>query len=119
MKIEEGNVSDIVCPQVNCFTIISNETIERLVSKETAKRYLHFDIKAFVDSNPNIKWCPYPGCGNAIKNPKSLENKTNAIVLSDDQENQPIVNDIFMSVDCGQGHYSCWYIDSKFIQNDF
>ena len=68
MKIDEGNVSDIVCPQVNCYSIVPHDVVERLISKETAKKYLHFDIRAFVDSNPEIKWCPYPGCGNAGNN---------------------------------------------------
>lgn len=45
MKIEEGNVSDIVCPQVDCFAIIPHSTIESLVSKEMVEKYLHFDIK--------------------------------------------------------------------------
>jgi hypothetical protein len=97
MKIEEGNVNDIVCPQVNCFAIIANETIEKLVSKETAQRYIHFDIKSFVDSNPNIKWCPHPGCGMAIRNPKNFKDPKN------------ILTEFSISVDCGQGHISCWY----------
>lgn len=37
-------------------------------------------MKAFVESNPTIKWCPYPGCGMAVKNPKTL-NSTQAAVL--------------------------------------
>ena len=45
MKIEEGSVIDIVCPQVDCFAIIPPETVESLISKETARKYFHFDIK--------------------------------------------------------------------------
>jgi len=70
LKIEEGNVCDIVCPQVNCYTIIPHDVVEKLITKETAQKYLQFDLKAFVDSNPEIKWCPYPGCCNA-----GIENK--------------------------------------------
>lgn len=32
-------------------------------------------MKAFVESNPTIKWCPYPGCGMAVKNPR-IQNPT-------------------------------------------
>lgn len=45
MKIEEGNVGDIVCPQVDCFAIIPHDVVESLVNKETAQKYLHFDLK--------------------------------------------------------------------------
>ena len=72
MKIQEGNVSEIVCPQVNCCATIPRRLVERLVSKEAAAKYLHFDLQAFVHSNPNIKWCPYPGCTMAIRNPRAF-----------------------------------------------
>jgi hypothetical protein len=48
LKIEEGNVNDIVCPQVDCFAIIPHQVVESLVSKETAQKYLHFDIKVML-----------------------------------------------------------------------
>ncbi len=99
MKIEEGNVIDIVCPQVDCFAIIPPETVESLVSKETAKKYLQFDIKAFVDSNPTIKWCPSPGCGMAVRNPRLVAESMTSEILAIDYS---------QSVDCGVGHYFCW-----------
>jgi hypothetical protein len=40
------------------------------VSKETARKYLHFDLNSFVATNPSIKWCPKPGCGMAVKLPE-------------------------------------------------
>lgn len=48
IKIEEGNVNDIVCPQTDCFSIISHDIVESLVTKEIAQKYLHFDLK--------VKW---------------------------------------------------------------
>ena len=75
MKINEGNVTDIVCPGLNCYAIVSPDVIGQLVSSETAKRFFHFDIRAFVDQNPNIRWCPSPGCGMAVKNPRTFNKK--------------------------------------------
>ena len=99
IKIEEGNVIDIVCPQVDCFAIIPPETVAGLVSPEVAKKYLQFDLKAFVDSNPTIKWCPSPGCGMAVKNPRLVAQSTS---------NELLAIDYSQSVDCGVGHYFCW-----------
>ena len=54
-------------------------------------------FQAFVDSNPNIKWCPFPGCGRAVKLP-DLEDRTKKVPA-----------DTSRAVDCGNGHYFCWY----------
>ena len=50
-----------------------------------------------MDSNPNIKWCPFPGCGRAVKLPD----------LEDRVKKAPA--DTSRAVDCGNGHYFCWY----------
>lgn len=50
-------------------------------------------FQAFVESNPNIKWCPYPGCCQAVKVPE-----THAKLPSDTSK----------AVDCGKGHLFCW-----------
>ncbi len=39
------------------------------MSREVASKFLSFDLKAFVDSNPNIRWCPFPGCSQAVHKP--------------------------------------------------
>ncbi len=51
--------------------LVPVELIESLVSKETAKKYLHFDLNSFVATNPTIKWCPGTGCGFAVRLPES------------------------------------------------
>lgn len=131
MKIEEGNVVDIVCPQTDCYIIVAPDLVGRLVSKETVSKYLQFDLKAFVDSNPSYKWCPFPGCGRAVRDPK-LAIVTNNVTESEANEDvaDNLINGISMdmininlraglnqngdnseyskSVDCGAGHYFCW-----------
>ena len=109
MKIEEANVTEILCPQVDCFAIIPNDVIESLVSKETVQKYLHFDIKAFVDSNPSIKWCPFPGCGMAVKNPRTVTDNSMMNEIMSQQESINLSKEYSRSVDCGNGHYFCWY----------
>ncbi|CAG2230784.1 ANKIB1 [Mytilus edulis] len=67
LKIQEGEAHNITCPAYDCMKLVSVEVIESVVSRAMARRYLQFDIKAFVESNPNIKWCPYPGCDKLLR----------------------------------------------------
>ena len=54
-----------------------------------------------MDSNPNLKWCPFPQCDNAVQLPEhpSGEYFVGAGALS---ETAPLI------VDCGNEHYFCW-----------
>ncbi|XP_065316198.1 uncharacterized protein LOC135924994 isoform X1 [Gordionus sp. m RMFG-2023] len=67
LKIQEGNVQLIVCPSYDCNHLVPVDFIERVVSRDMAKKYLQYDIQAFVESNPFIKWCPRAGCNRAVK----------------------------------------------------
>ncbi|KAK3082836.1 hypothetical protein FSP39_006705 [Pinctada imbricata] len=102
LKIQEGDAHHITCPAYQCDILVPVEMIERVVSRDMARRYLQFDIKAFVDSNPNIKWCPYPGCARAVRLPE-LENSGRSQVIR-----RPEPTDTSRAVDCGNGHYFCW-----------
>ncbi|XP_070570683.1 ankyrin repeat and IBR domain-containing protein 1-like isoform X2 [Ptychodera flava] len=101
-KIQEGDAHNILCPAYNCTKLVPLETIENLVSRDMARRYLQFDIKAFVDSNPHIKWCPAPGCGRAVKYP---EGEATARGSASNYSAPPPTS---KSVDCGTGHFFCW-----------
>ncbi|KAK6633139.1 hypothetical protein RUM43_012883 [Polyplax serrata] len=105
-KIVEGMQHNILCPAFNCHILVPIDVIERLVSPELAKRYLHFDIKAFVESNKSIKWCPVAGCGRAVRLPEmELSQPT------DDFKNVPYGRQPPLTshaVDCGNGHFFCW-----------
>lgn len=61
-------------------------------------------IKAFVDSNPTIKWCPFPGCGMAVRNPNLNTNQN----TETDQHGDQNCKEFSSTVDCGSGHYFCW-----------
>ena len=66
-----------------------------------AMKYLQYDIKSFVDTNPNIRWCPHPGCGQAVQKP-SQEPLIHGLV-PDEKPN-------CLFVHCGNDHYFCWYV---------
>lgn len=58
MKIEEGDVHNIFCPAFECMHLVPLVVIEKLVSPQVALRFQQFDLDAFVEGNPTIKWCP-------------------------------------------------------------
>lgn len=112
-----GESQDISCPQYACYKLVPlvssrvlrenrfrqscvcyiQELIEGVVSREMAVKFLSFDIKAFVDSNPNICWCPHPGCSQAVSCPPLSEDHTHSNGEAKGQ-----------TVPCGNGHYFCW-----------
>ena len=83
--------------------MISQEVIEGVVSREMAEKFLSFDLKAFVDSNPNIRWCPHPGCGEAITLATPLDNLEPVNPLATNQ-----VKETVKTVHCRNQHYFCW-----------
>ncbi|XP_064646454.1 ankyrin repeat and IBR domain-containing protein 1-like isoform X2 [Lineus longissimus] len=101
-KIQEGEIHNIMCPAFDCGKLVPVELIETVVSRDMARRYLQFDIKAFVDSNPNIKWCPYPACGRAVRLPENETTSPTGIT------GMRMSGDTSHAVDCGNGHYFCW-----------
>ncbi|XP_032868313.1 ankyrin repeat and IBR domain-containing protein 1 isoform X7 [Amblyraja radiata] len=100
IKIQEGEAHNIICPAFDCFQLVPVDIIENLVSREMDKRYLQFDIKAFVENNPVIKWCPTPGCERAVRLTCQRSGSTM------DQLKFPLLS--APAVDCGKGHLFCW-----------
>uniref|UniRef100_A0A8C2QRE5 Ankyrin repeat and IBR domain-containing protein 1 n=1 Tax=Capra hircus TaxID=9925 RepID=A0A8C2QRE5_CAPHI len=101
LKIQEGEAHNIFCPAYDCFQLVPVDIIESVVSKEMDKRYLQFDIKAFVENNPAIKWCPTPGCERAVRLTKQGSDTSGSDTLSFPLLRAP-------AVDCGKGHLFCW-----------
>ncbi|KAL3204796.1 hypothetical protein MRX96_041179 [Rhipicephalus microplus] len=97
-----GDVHSIVCPAVGCSQLVPVDIIEHIVSPDMVRRYLQFDIVAFVESNPNFKWCPWAGCGRAVHLPESVDPPPLRLPKSTPRE--PMSH----SVDCGNRHYFCW-----------
>ncbi|XP_069504533.1 ankyrin repeat and IBR domain-containing protein 1 isoform X2 [Ambystoma mexicanum] len=101
LKIQEGEAHNIFCPAYDCFQLVPVDVIESIVSKEMDKRYLLFDIKAFVENNTAIKWCPTRSCERAVKLTKQGSSTSGADTLSFPLLRAP-------AVDCGKGHLFCW-----------
>lgn len=99
-KIQDGDAHHILCPAYQCHILVPVELIEKIVSPEMARRYLQFDIKAFVDSNRSIKWCPIPGCGRAVRLPEIEQSKQ--------LNNNKCIPVTSHAVDCGNAHFFCW-----------
>lgn len=106
-KITNGQVHGIVCPQFACYRLVPIHIVEKLVSRDMASKYLQYDIKAFVDSNPTIRWCPHPGCGQAVQKPHDEEHVLSPLT---DQRTVDELSETTSSymVHCGNDHYFCW-----------
>ncbi|KAJ8409824.1 hypothetical protein AAFF_G00218830 [Aldrovandia affinis] len=101
LKIQEGEAHNIFCPACDCFQLVPVEVIESVVSREMDKRYLQFDIKAFVENNPAIRWCPTAGCERAVRLTRQGPTASASDYLSFPLLRAP-------AVDCGKGHLFCW-----------
>ena len=67
--IESGDVLNIKCPDSSCKEEVSYGDVRRLVTPELFDKYEQFTLKAVLDQDPNVRWCPNPkSCGNAIVN---------------------------------------------------
>lgn len=66
-KIAEGPLCvDATCPAHGCNIIVREEVFKALVSPEDYARYAKYSLRSYVDINKSVKWCPAPGCDNAI-----------------------------------------------------
>uniref|UniRef100_A0A672J6D2 Ankyrin repeat and IBR domain-containing protein 1 n=1 Tax=Salarias fasciatus TaxID=181472 RepID=A0A672J6D2_SALFA len=99
IKIQEGDAHNIFCPAYECYQLVPVHVIESVVSREMDQRYLQFDIKAFVENNPAIRWCPAARCERAVR-------LTRPGPGDNDPHNFPLLPS--PAVDCGKGHLFCW-----------
>eukprot|EP00727_Mastigamoeba_balamuthi_P007458 m51a1_g3332 putative ibr domain containing protein (395) ;mRNA; f:373748-375750 len=71
-KICEGVTRDIRCPSPGCKHLVSYDEVKHVVSGPMFERFERFLLKAALEDDPNCRWCPRPGCGNAmIGNPQN------------------------------------------------
>lgn len=68
VKIEEGDIAGIICPQPACKLAISDAIVGSLFGEGSPQREKLQKLKAqkFVDLHPETAWCPKPGCGRSI-----------------------------------------------------
>ncbi|KAM9776852.1 ankyrin repeat and IBR domain-containing protein 1 [Syngnathus typhle] len=99
VKIQEGDAHNIFCPAYECYQLVPVHVIESVVSREMDQRYLEFDIKAFVENNPAIRWCPAARCERAVRLTRPGPGES-------DPHGFPLLPS--PAVDCGKGHLFCW-----------
>lgn len=66
VALKEGRSLDITCMQHKCKELMPDYIVRKVVDMDTYKKYSAFLSKGFVESNANMKWCPKPGCTNAV-----------------------------------------------------
>lgn len=50
-----------------CTCVVHEDAYKKIVSAEEYKTYSKYLLRSFVDDNPKVKWCPYPGCTNCVR----------------------------------------------------
>ncbi|GAM24555.1 hypothetical protein SAMD00019534_077300 [Acytostelium subglobosum LB1] len=79
-KINEGE-ANIRCPFYKCTAFVDDSIVQRLVAPVTYEKYLQFETKKFLAGNQSqVRWCPTPGCDNAITLIKDSASTTLEIV---------------------------------------
>ena len=71
-KINNNDVENIKCPEINCNQIIFNDFIEMKLIKDLPllEKYKKFKVRKQLLKNPNVKLCPYPDCESYARKKK-------------------------------------------------
>ncbi|CAG9333620.1 unnamed protein product [Blepharisma stoltei] len=62
LQVHEGQVVKIKCCEYTCSNIFPANIIRQLLSGERLELYDKLMKRIQLQSDPNIKWCPYPNC---------------------------------------------------------
>lgn len=66
--IEEGQSGRITCPAHDCDMLVDDQTVLPLVNDPKVRlRYQQLITNSYVECNKQIRWCPKPECGHAVK----------------------------------------------------
>ena len=78
----------ICCPGEDCKNLIASDFILKLLKNEkSCSSYTRLLTQSYIDSKPEISWCPGTDCNLALK----------LVILNDDYK-----------VECSNGHKSCF-----------
>jgi len=91
---------------------VPKNIIEETTDEETRRRYHQFELKDFVDSNPNTKYCPHPGCEMVLQRTDQDENSGNTVGnrAQGKGPGEYVGNN---TADCGSGHYFCFQCNGE------
>ena len=84
-----------------------------MVSEDQLEKYSELNIKQFVESSSDIRWCPFPDCGYAIcirgkMNRAGKDTPTADGMLDGAMGGVWDEYTLGMNVECGRGHGFCW-----------
>lgn len=66
--VDEGMAEAITCPGFKCKILVGDEKVMGLLKEvEVICKYQQFITDSFVKCHKLIKWCPSPGCINAVQ----------------------------------------------------
>jgi len=78
-KVSEGE-PQIHCPHLKCNIHVDDVFIKKLVPSVVYEKFLQFVTKNFVQDNDKVRWCPTPGCNNAISLDQTSSTSDSSIV---------------------------------------
>ncbi|KAN0025751.1 hypothetical protein ACTFIU_005414 [Dictyostelium citrinum] len=65
-KIFDGDCKSIQCPDTTCRRLVNYQEIKHNVDKKTMAKYEDFLLQITLKEDPNSRFCPRPGCNNAM-----------------------------------------------------
>ncbi|XP_013390777.1 E3 ubiquitin-protein ligase arih1 [Lingula anatina] len=66
--IDEGMGQTISCAAHGCDILVDDATVMSLVKDSKVRlKYQHLITNSFVECNRQLRWCPAPDCGRAVK----------------------------------------------------
>lgn len=67
MVMCEGRSQSIQCPASHCSIVVDEATVLQLLREpEVRRKYQLLITSSFVQDHPHLRWCPAPGCSNAV-----------------------------------------------------
>lgn len=66
--MEEGQSGRITCAAHDCYMLVDDQTVLPLVTDPKVRlRYQQLITNSYVECNKQMRWCPKPECGHAVK----------------------------------------------------
>eukprot|EP00435_Cladocopium_sp_Y103_P020007 s3396_g4.t2 len=84
VRLDEGDVAGIACPEPNCRLPISEDMLKRIFGAESAEQAKYEQLKTlkFVDMSKNMAWCPSPGCGRVVSYPNQERSEKSSMATT-------------------------------------
>ncbi|KAH3764211.1 E3 ubiquitin-protein ligase RNF19A [Pelomyxa schiedti] len=61
-----SGVTQLKCPNPSCKEDVTRQEVKSVVDRRTYDKFEEFELKAVLNTIPNLRWCPQPNCTNAV-----------------------------------------------------